>query len=50
MNKFICMNNSVDGKNNILKTIQYLTLFIASNLESNNNFKKLSLESYCKKH
>lgn len=49
MNKFVALNNKIEGKDNIIKIAQYLSLFLASNLESSSLFKQRFYESYCKR-
>ena len=48
MNKFIAINNKIEGKDNLTKFFQYLSLFFASNLESSSIYKKRFYEAYCK--
>ncbi len=48
MNKIIALINKIEGKDNIIKGIQYSSLFFASMLESSSKFKFRFYECYSK--
>ena len=48
MNKVIALCNRIEGRDIIIKGIQYASLFFASMLESNSKFKSRFYDTYCK--
>ena len=47
MNSFIALNNKCEGKDVLIKALQYFSLFLTSNLEASSPYKKRFYDTYC---
>jgi hypothetical protein len=48
MNVFFLINNKIEGKDRLIKLIEYFFLFVASNVESSSEYKKKFYDTYSK--